>query len=142
MAATSRKHRPSSPKAYGGRTYRSGFEAQVAQDLSERAVPFHYERDRYEFEVPGMYVCDFTLPLGVVVECKGYMDRFARRKLLRVKERYPDLDLRLLFQNAKTRINCKLPSSMNYGQWATRHGFLWAEGKIPESWVLASEMEL
>jgi hypothetical protein len=127
------------PRCYGGKKYRSGFEARVAQDLAERGVPFEYEGDKFPYQMQTMYVSDFVLPLGVVVECKGYLRATDRRQLKDVKRAYPDLDLRLLFQNAKAKLNWRAPKSQTYGQWATANGFPWAEGKVPDSWVLARE---
>lgn len=125
-----------SPVCYGGKKYRSAFEARVARDMAERNITFVYEGDKYPFQLSTNYVSDFTLPLGVVVECKGYLRPIDRRKLIAVKKAYPDLDLRIVFQNAKVRLNPRLPSSMNYGQWATKSGFPWSQGTVPESWVL------
>lgn len=124
---------------FNGKKYRSAFEARVARDLHERSVPYKYEEDHYPFEISTMYIADFTLPLGVVVECKGYMDAHDRRLLVAIKAKYPNEDIRLLFQRAKNKINSKSKRGLTYGQWATKHGFMWAEGTIPESWVLARE---
>lgn len=121
---------------YKGKRYRSAFEASVARDLDERKVPFQYEAETFLYEMPTTYVADFSLPLGVIIECKGYMDARTRKHLLYVKKKYPNTDIRLLFQRASTKL-ARGPQSMTYGQWATKHGFVWAEKTVPESWVLA-----
>lgn len=117
--------------------YRSKFEAEVASILQRNGVPFDYERSKYPYTVPGMYTSDFTLPGGVVVECKGYMPVMDRKKLLRVKAENPTLDLRLLFQKPNVKLNPKSKSGgMTYAQWADYHGIPWAEGpEIPREWI-------
>lgn len=71
-----------------------------------------------------------------MIEAKGRLTPQDRRKLIEVKRAHPEIDLRLLFQRANTRLS-KARNSMTYAQWAKRHGFLWAEGPdVPREWVL------
>jgi hypothetical protein len=113
--------------------YRSGFEAGVAHDLHRREIGFEYEAHKFLYEIPAIYVVDFSIG-DMHIEAKGYFSPADRRKLLEVKRAHPDLDLRLLFQRANTRLS-KARRSMTYGQWATRHGFPWAEGTVPDHWL-------
>lgn len=54
--------------------------------------------------------------------------------MLSVARQHPDIDIRILFQRANTRLT-KSKNSMTYGQWATKHGYQWSEGEhIPEEW--------
>ena len=53
--------------------------------------------------------------------------------MLAVQKQHPDLDIRLCFQNAKDKIS-RAKRSITYGQWATRHGFKWSSGSIPQEW--------
>lgn len=121
---------------FRGKKYRSAFEGRIARDLTERGVPFKYEAKQIFYSQPSSYVTDFSLPLGVLVEVKGYLRPTDRRKLLEVKRQYPELDIRLVFQRARNKLSGASSKGLTYGQWATRHGFLWAEGTIPDEWIL------
>lgn len=121
-----------------GVRYRSGLEASVARDLEQRRVTFGYEVVELFYEIPHTYTPDFVIRTKsgkvIYVEAKGYFTSADRRKLLEVKRAHPQVDIRLLFQNAKNRIG-KAKASKTYGQWATKSGFKWAEEWVPEEWV-------
>jgi hypothetical protein len=120
-----------------GRTrsgHRSAFEDAVAADLAARGVDYRYEEEQLLFEMPCSYTYDFKLPNGVIIEAKGYFDADDRRKMREVKRAHPHRDIRLLFMRAATRIS-KAPRAMTYGEWATRNGFCWAEGRVPDTWL-------
>ena len=53
--------------------------------------------------------------------------------MLAVRNNNKDLDIRFVFQRANNRLT-KSPNSMMYWEWAEKHGFLWSEGQIPNSW--------
>lgn len=121
-------------KAVGG--FRSGLERDIARDLTDRGVPFEYEKLKLKFEVvrDQTYTPDFVLPNGIIIEAKGYFTSADRTKHQRVQAAFPDHDIRFVFQRASTRLN--KTSSTTYGQWATKHGFKWADGgKVPASWL-------
>ena len=130
------ERRPGTPTVVDGIRYRSKFEAAVAQDLLNRGVEFGYEAERLAYEVPRIYVVDFTIlrPRHLRIEVKGYFPPEDRRRLVELKRKHPDLDLRLVFQRAKTRIS-KARGASTYAQWAERNGFPWAEGRVPEEWI-------
>ena len=68
---------------YGKRTrdgFRSGFESEVAKDLSNCGVPWTYETQKYDLVIPRRYTPDFVLGNGRVIEVKGYFDSEDRRK--------------------------------------------------------------
>ena len=115
--------------------YRSKFEAGVAASLKQRCVQFSYESLCLDYTIEGRYKPDFILPNGVIVETKGFFSPTDRRKMLCVKAQHPDLDIRLCFQNAKEKIS-RAKRSITYGQWATRNGFKWSSGNIPNDWYL------
>ncbi len=122
------------PTSVNGIKLRSKFEAAVVELLVQGKRAFEYERERLPYTVPHVYVPDITLPNGVMIEIKGYLDVIDRRKLLRVKEAHPDLDLRLLFQDCEKQIG-RTYRSATYREWAIRHGFAWAQGpEIPLEW--------
>jgi hypothetical protein len=125
---------PSRATVVDGTRYRSGAEAAVARDLIDRGVSFTYEAERFLYESPRVYTPDFNLANGIHVEFKGRFTSEDRRKLLDVKRANPTLDLRIVFQRARARLS-RAPKSQTYGAWATKHGFPWAEGRVPEEWL-------
>lgn len=71
---------------------------------------------------------------GIIVEAKGYFQSKDRTKHKALREQYPDLDLRFLFEKAKTKLNKLRPTT--YGDWCTKHGFKFADGdSIPQAWL-------
>lgn len=114
--------------------YRSKLEAQIASHLTTSGVQFGYESLSYPYVKECRYTPDFFLPSGVIIEAKGWFRSADRSKLLLVKERNPGLDLRLVFQNARNRLNKK--SKTTYGEWATKYGFQFSDGgRIPTDWI-------
>ena len=117
--------------------YRSKLEERVAKQLKTSGVAFGYETLKVKFHIPGRnarYTPDFQCG-PVVIETKGYFRKASdRQRLILIKEQNPDLDLRLVFQRASNPIYKNSPTS--YGQWATDHGFMWADnGIVPEAWI-------
>ena len=124
--------------------YRSKLEDKIAKQLTDSGIEFSYETLKISYMVPARkakYTPDFVVG-DMVIEAKGrFRTAQDRQKLLLVKEQYPDLDLRLVFQNAKTPIYPKSPTSCS--KWADDNGFLWADnGKIPEEWLQQSKYRL
>lgn len=126
-----------SPKKKLTHGFRSGFEKRIAEQLEEAEVSFGYESEKLTYVVPARkatYTADFFLPNGIVVEAKGRFRTAAdRQKLILVKEAHPELDLRLLFMNAKLPIY--KGSKTTYADWAESHGFPYAEKRIPDEWL-------
>lgn len=117
--------------------YRSKLEERIAKQLKEAGVDFTYEDLKIKYEVPARqakYTPDFNFGT-IVCEVKGYFRNAAeRQKLLLVKEQYPHLDIRLVFQNARKPLY--KGSKTTYAQWANDNGFRWADnGVIPEEWL-------
>jgi hypothetical protein len=114
--------------------FRSQFESNLARKLIENDIPFDYENERIVFiPKPRTYTPDFYLKeTGIYVEAKGHLDKSDRVKMILVKEQNPDLDIRFVFVRASNKIY--KGSKTTYGQWASKHGFQWAEGSIPEEW--------
>lgn len=69
------------------------------------------------------------------VEFKGKLDQVTRSILLGVKHCHPDLDLRLVFEKPKNRINAG--AKTRYWQWAEKNGFPWSslQAGIPDEWM-------
>ena len=114
--------------------YRSGFELNLAKSLVNNNVSFEYESEKLSYvPKPRVYTPDFYLPEhGIYIEAKGYFDKSDRVKMQLIKEQYPDLDIRLVFLNARNKIY--KGSKTSYGDWANRYNFEWAEKNIPADW--------
>jgi len=110
---------------------RSGFERALATQLKMAGVPFGYETTKLPYTVSHVYNPDFTLPNGILIEAKGRFMKGDTQKMKAVKQAHPDLDIRFVFMDAHKRIPGQ---KQTHAQWADRHGFPWASGKIPEEW--------
>ena len=56
-----------------------------------------------------------------------------RKKHLLIKKQKPELDIRMVFQSANTKI--RKGSKTTYGMFCDKHDIPWAEKVIPESWL-------
>lgn len=120
---------------------RSALEDKVAKQLDISGVTYAYESVRLDYKVPSRkakYTPDFILTNGdkqLIIEAKGWFRTAAeRQKMVLVKQCNPDLDIRIVFQNANKPIYKGSPTS--YAKWATENGFLWADkGTIPDEWL-------
>jgi hypothetical protein len=116
--------------------FRSGLEEKIAQQISNAGVTFAFEKFKINWTRPESkhtYRPDFVLPNGVIVETKGLLQTADRQKMKRVREMYPDLDIRFVFSNANARIAKK--SKTLYWMWAEANGFKWAHRNIPLEWL-------
>ena len=114
--------------------YRSGLEQLLQQQLQDAGIDAKYEPGRIAYVGKVQhYTPDFILPNGIVIESKGYFTSADRAKHLLIKQMYPSLDLRFIFQNPKNRLNKK--SKTTYGDWCSQHGFVYAIKTIPECWL-------
>lgn len=115
---------------------RSGWERTLDTQLKRANVRYSYETLTLPFVMHHKYRPDFMLENGIVIEAKGVLNKHKKdeaSKLIAVKQQHPDIDLRLVFMDA----NVKIPGTkQTHGQWATRHGFQWASGKIPDEWLI------
>ncbi len=66
----------------------------------------------------------------VYIETKGLLRKPDARKLIAVKECNPEIDLRLVFYEDK-----RWSKRMRYTDWAAKHGFECAIGRVPKEWV-------
>ena len=114
--------------------WRSGLEEKVAKELSESGIKYEYESMKIKYDVSETrtYTPDFILPNGIIVETKGRFVAADRKKHLLIQKQF-DYDLRFVFQNARAKLFKGAKST--YSQWCDKHGFLWAQGSIPEEWL-------
>jgi hypothetical protein len=116
--------------------YRSGLEDTVGNQLTTAGVTYKYEELVIEYTKPEKvhkYTPDFALRSGVIIETKGRFLTDDRQKHLLVKKQRPDLDIRFVFSNSKTKISKQ--SKTTYAMWCEKHGFLYADKQVPASWL-------
>lgn len=145
----------------GGISVDSGYEAKVLSDLEERGIPFSYNPDSLEIQLPlrgghctkcggsgkelyksGVYTVDVRLegpedyqwPTCRYVELKGRLTSFDRTRLKALWAAWGQkFKLFILFQRDNT-IN--KGSKTRYSDWAKGVGFTVAVGdKIPQEWI-------
>lgn len=118
--------------------YRSGLEETVANYLQDRNISFEYENkdNTIKYIVPAKghtYLPDFKLPNGIIVETKGRFLLADRKKHELIKQQHPEVDIRIVFSNSKTRIS--KTSKTTYGMWCEKMGIPYADKEIPQSWL-------
>jgi hypothetical protein len=115
--------------------YRSGLEGSIALQLEHLGVPVEYEKKKikYRVEEDRTYTPDWQLPNGVIVESKGRFTVEDRKKHLLVKEQHPELDLRFVFSNSKSKL--RKGSKTSYADWCRKNGYQYADRLIPVEWI-------
>jgi len=123
--------------------YKSTLEEKVAKQLTTEGVPFSYETKKLKFTIPARvatYNPDFICKHPIIIEAKGRFGHMGsggaevRQRLILAKQQNPDLDIRIVFQNASMTIS--KTSKTTYAKWATDHGFKWADkGVVPAAWL-------
>lgn len=121
---------------------RSGLEGKVCQELQNQGIQYEYEAVKVKYVSPAKphtYTPDIILPNGIIVELKGRFIPEDRAKQLLVKQQNPDLDIRLVFSNSKSRITKR--SVTTYAMWAEKSGFQYSDKTIPQEWLQESPNE-
>ena len=128
---------PYSKKAVAAKYgFRSGLEMDIDASLKDQGIDGEYEQHIIEYvkpETKHKYHPDFKLPNGIFVETKGRFLADDRKKHILIKKQRPELDIRFLFQNSKTKIS--KGSKTSYADWCIKHGFQFADKIIPEDWL-------
>lgn len=118
---------------------RSNLEVKLSAILNETDKVWEYEVTTIPYIVPESshkYTVDFTLLNGVLIEGKGYLSNHQERtKYVLLKQQYPDLDLRFVFDQPN-----KLCGGTKYShaKWADKWGFRWCSIRDTEqiqSWI-------
>jgi hypothetical protein len=113
--------------------FKSGFERTININLLSRGVDFKYEGLKLPYIIDHVYNPDFILSNGIIIEAKGYFRTPSEiAKMRTVKKTYPELDIRFVFMYADKKIPRQ---KQTHEQWATRHGFPYAIGLVPEEWI-------
>jgi predicted nuclease of restriction endonuclease-like RecB superfamily len=123
---------------YKGCKMASKAEVKFAEAMDEKGISWMYESESFPWVPPKKkYTPDFMLYKKdggkMFIEYKGYLRPTDKTKMKAIRNQYPDLDLRFVFQNARKPIY--KGSKTTYAMWAERHGYLWAEGFIPNEWI-------
>jgi len=117
-------------------TYRSGLEDRLVESLSKVQKKVRYEQLKIEWEDLRYrtYTPDFLLDNGIIVEAKGLFDSDDRHKHKCVRKQHPELDIRFVFSNAKSKLY--KGSKSNYSDWCNKNKFLWSHRIIPVEWLM------
>jgi len=105
----------------------------------KRGFTTEYEPDSYSYVVEETrnYTPDFKIKTksGKVfyIEYKGVLDLETRKKMVRVRDQHPKLDIRFVFQKGQNKI--RRGSKTTYMIWATKNGFKCADNEIPKEWL-------
>ena len=116
--------------------YRSGLEQKVSDQLEAKNVKFMYEEWSIPYVVPASnhkYTPDYILPNGIIVETKGLWESDDRKKMLLIKDAYPELDIRMVFSSSRTKLYKGSPTS--YAEFCEKHGIAFADKLIPMEWL-------
>jgi len=115
--------------------YRSGLEQDTAKFLKKRRIGFTYEEMKIKWIDPKIktYTPDFVLDNGIIIETKGRFISPDRAKHLAVRNQYPELDIRFVFTNSKSKLY--KGSKTTYGMWCNKYDFKYADRYIPEAWL-------
>jgi hypothetical protein len=122
--------------------YRSGLENKVAKQITTKGYPVIYEKEKIDYIVPergAKYTPDFKITLRdgrwFYVETKGIFSVGDRQKHILIRDQHPEIDIRFVFSNSKTKLYKRSPTS--YAQWCEKHGFVYADKLIPGQWFEA-----
>lgn len=125
--------------------FRSGLEEENARRLEELGIRFSYEEENIEYQKPARfarYTPDFVIRENLdgtprkkplIIETKGRFLTADRQKHILIKDQYPELDIRFVFNNPNARIS--KTSKTTYAMWCQKHGFRFAKGSIPPEWL-------
>ena len=115
--------------------YRSGLEVKVAESLDSIGRKYRYEKVKIEWEDLSYrtYTPDFVLDNNIIIETKGLFTSPDRRKHVQIKKQHPELDIRFVFTNSKSKLYKGAKNT--YGQWCTQKGFKYYDRIIPEDWL-------
>lgn len=110
--------------------YRSKFELEIAKWLDSEGIKYEYEPCKLEYVVPESrhkYTPDWQIKGDSLIfwESKGNLTAADRRKLIHVRNSNPDVNIRIVLQNASVKI--RKGSKTSFGDWCEQHGFDWCD---------------
>ena len=108
-----------------------------AANIEGTKIDARYENDTFEYRVAETrkYTPDWTVhiknpPHVVYLEFKGVLDGKTRKKMKLMRQQWPKLDIRIIFEKASNKIY--KGSKTTYGKWADQHGFKWEDNVMPK----------
>lgn len=128
----------------GKRTTKNPFETTTYLKLKDSVHDVEYETVKLPYTIEAEYIPDFKVVTKshqrYYLETKGNGHAWTadvRRKMLLVKKKYPEIDMRILFySNGVFGPSRKDGSRMTQSEWAEKHGFTYAIKHIPEDWLI------
>ena len=129
--------------------FRSGLEREIADQLKKNSIEYSYEPEwgKLEYTVPAKkckYLPDFYIKTRsgkqIIIEAKGIWVFVDRLKHYLIKKAHPELDIRFVFSNPKSKI--RKGSKTTYADICDGKGrgmfkgikWQYATKKIPHSW--------
>jgi hypothetical protein len=120
--------------------YKSGLEDTLAEQLKKNNKKFLYESEKISYIQPAKkrtYTPDFVLTkkdgMTMYIESKGRWVLEDRQKHELLKDQYPEMDIRFVFQNPNAKINKK--SKTTYADICRKHNWKFAAKNIPDEWL-------
>jgi len=107
-----------------GVVLKSGLEEVVFTYLKKNKLSFKYEGLKITYfqpEIKKTYTPDFPIKGSFIIETKGAFNSADRKKMKLIKKQNPELDIRFIFSNSKTKIGKK--SLTTYGKWCELNNF-------------------
>ena len=117
------------------RGYRSHLEETIANQITKAKHSLRYEEMKIkwiDFAIRA-YTPDFVLDNGIIIEVKGFWATGDRRKHVEIQQQHPNLDIRFIFSNTKSKISKK--SKTTYAMWCEKYGFKFANKHLPLEWL-------
>jgi hypothetical protein len=120
---------------------KSGLEEVVYTYLTNAKCLFKYESLKVTYfqpEVKKIYRPDFPIQGSFIIETKGAFNSADRKKMKLVKKQNPELDIRFIFSNSKTKIGKK--SLTTYARWCELNDFPYhciysTQQTFPQEWL-------
>ena len=116
--------------------WRSGLEERMRIILEEAGLEANYEAKTFDYTIPESkhtYTPDFAVSPHIIIETKGLWDLEDRKKMLLVIAQHPEVEFRMIFDNANKKI--KKGSNTSYADWCDKHNIKWAHKTIPAEWI-------
>lgn len=116
--------------------FKSGLEELNAQHLKKFGIEPKYEQLKLPYIIPESkhtYTPDFPVSSTIIIETKGRFTTDDRKKMLLLKEQYPDNEFRFVFSNSNAKINKR--SKTTYADWCIKNGFKFADKLVPKEWI-------
>ena len=109
--------------------------------MEEAGVSPRFEKIVLRYERPTShhrYTPDFEITTRgtgkkILIETKGMFTAGDRKKMVWVIDQHPELDIRIVFQNANARIYKNSPTRCF--EWCDQAGIKWAHKTTPEAWL-------